>query len=120
MKRKMHVFSLCAVLVLFAFSLYMAWVIPARASLSAKITETQQSLKTSRGRENKQQAEYDKAMKELPAIREELKQKEPLAEEAEEKVTALKQKRKELRAEIKKLEEQQAEIGSESEGTVHE
>lgn len=105
MKKKAQVFSVSCVLILFAFVVFMVWYTVSMSSLDSKIAETRQSLETSRGRENKQQAEYDKAVAELPLVQAELQEKQPLAEEAESKVAALKTRRKELRAEKQELEE---------------
>ena len=53
---------------------------------------------------DKQQAEYSKAVGELPVVKAELEEKQPLAEEALKTIEDLKVRRKELRAEKKSLE----------------
>lgn len=106
--KKKNLFPMCCVLFLCIFTLFMIWYIPSMSSLAAKTEETRQSLETSRGRENKQQSEYDKAMEELPLVREQLLEITPLAEQAEETVAMLKARRKELRAEKSELEQQLA------------
>ena len=105
MKKRLSVLSSCCIAVLFAFSAFMAWYIPSMASIETKTADTRLSLETSRGRENKQQDEYDKAVTELPEVKEQLSAAQPQAQAAEEKVAALKARRKELRAEKQELEE---------------
>lgn len=87
------------------FTLFMAWYVPSISGIRSRTAETRQSLETSRGREKKQQDEYDKAVAELPVIQAELKEKEPLAEAAEQEVSNLKTLRNDLRQEKKNLEE---------------
>ena len=106
MKKRMNPFTVCCLVFLAAFVLFTAWYIPSASSLRAKISETSQLLETSRGRESKQQDEYDKAVADLPLAKAELNEKRPLAETAEQEVTELKARRKELRQEKKALEEQ--------------
>ena len=60
------------VLIMLAFSLLMAAWVPLRAALDFSMADTALSLETSRGRERKQQMEYDQVLKDLPAAREEL------------------------------------------------
>ncbi len=105
MKKRMNPFTVCCLVFLAAFVLFTAWYIPSASSLRAKISETSQLLVTSRGRESKQQDEYDKAVADLPLVQAELKEKQPLAAQAEQTVADLKARRKELRAEKKALEE---------------
>ena len=104
MKKRTSVFSVFCVVFFFAFAVFMAWYIPSVSSVRSKIVQTQRDLETSRGREDKQQAEYNKAVEELPVVRAELQEKEPLAEEALKTIDDLKVRRKELRAEKKALE----------------
>ena len=104
MKKPNSPFSLCCVVVLIAFAVFMVWYIPSLSSVRGKTEETRQLLETSIGREGKQQDEYDKAVADLPVVQEELKEKQPLAEQAAQKVTDLKARRKELRAEKQSLE----------------
>ena len=120
MKNKTSAFSVCCVVFLFVFTVFMIWYIPSMSSLQAKIVDTRQSLETSRGRENKQQDEYDKAVADLPLAKAELNEKRPLAETAEQEVTELKARRKELRQEKKALEEQLGGTESAQEGDSNE
>ena len=110
MKKKISGFSVCCVVFLFVFAAFMVWYIPSMSSLQTKITDTRQSLETSRGRENKQQDEYDKAVADLPVIKAELTEKAPLAEAAEQ----------ELRQEKKALEEKLAQSEPSQEGNSNE
>ena len=115
MKKQLSVFTACCILFLFVFALFMCWYIPSSASLRSKITETRQSLETSRGRESKQQDEYDKAVTELPRVQAQLEESLPLAKQAEETVSSLKARRKELRAVKKELEQKLSERDSSQE-----
>ncbi len=115
MNKRFSFFSLCCVVLLFLFSAFMAWYLPSASSLRANIEEISQSLETSRGRESKQQYEYDKAVEELPLIQAELAEKAPLAEQAAEAVSVLRSRKKELLAEKKELESMLPESGAEQE-----
>ena len=108
MKKKMSLFSVLCIVILFLFSAFMIWYIPSMSSLQASLNETRQNLETSRGREGKQMDEYNKAVSDLPVVKAELENTAPLATEAERTVSDLKARRKELREEKKKLEEQLA------------
>lgn len=104
MNKRFSLFTLCCVLLFFLFTAFMAWYLPSASSLRASLEEAAQSLETSRGRESKQQYEYDKAVEELPLIQAELAEKAPLAEQAAEAVSVLRSRKKELLAEKKELE----------------
>ena len=106
-------FALCCAAFFIVFTVFMAWYIPSISSIRSRTAETRQSLETSRGREKKQQTEYDKAVTELPVILEELKIKEPLALEAEQKVSELITIRNELREEKNNLEENKGVLSDE-------
>lgn len=108
MKKKMSLFSVLCIVILFLFSAFMIWYIPSMSSLQASLNETRQNLETSKGREGKQMDEYNKAVSDLPVVKAELENTAPLATEAEQTVSDLKARRKELREEKKKLEEQLA------------
>jgi chromosome segregation ATPase len=108
MKKKMSLFSVLCIVILFLFSAFMIWYIPSMSSLQASLNETRQNLETSRGREGKQMDEYNKAVSDLPVVKAELENTAPLATEAEQTVSDLKARRKELREAKKKLEEQLA------------
>lgn len=105
MKKHFSFFSICCV-VFCIFSVFMFWYLPSVSSVRSLIAETEQNLEVSRGRELRQQAEYDKAAEELPLVQAELQEKEPAAEAAEKKVADLKSLRKELRAEKERLEKE--------------
>ena len=104
MKNRSASLNLVFVVIFLIFSVFMAWYIPSITSIRSEIMRTRQDLETSEGRERKQQEEYDRAVEELPVIKQELSEKEPLAEELEQKVADLKARRKELRTEKKELE----------------
>ena len=115
MKKRIAVFPLLCALFLFVFALFMIWYIPSMSSLRASTADTRQSLETSRGRENKQQSEYDRAVEELPEVQARLEEMKPLAAQAEENVSVLKARRKELRAEKNALEQKLSESESSQE-----
>ena len=104
MKNRISVFSIFCVVFFFIFAAFMAWYLPSMSSVRSKTVQTQRDLETSRGREDRQQAEYDKAVSELPLVKAELEEKQPLAEEALKTIEDLKVRRMELRAEKKSLE----------------
>lgn len=104
MKKKTSLSGIFAVAVLLVFSLFMIWFIPSFSTVRVQLEQAKQDLETSRGRERKQQEEYNNALEELPLVEQELEIKNPLADEAEQKLAVLKARRKELRAEKKSLE----------------
>lgn len=87
----------CAALAFFAVE---------QVRLKAQIDDLTLSLETSRGREARQNHEYDGAVSALPDVKAELERVAPLAEAAKAEEAALRQQRKEMRAEIAALEEQ--------------
>ncbi len=101
-----------AVMLLFSLTT-AAWTV-VRKDLDFRLEDTRMSLETSRGRERKQQMEYDQVAEALPRTRAELAEVQPRADAAAEKVKALKEKRKALREEKKRLE---AEAGQEEGST---
>ena len=106
MKKRISVFGIFCVVFFFIFAAFMAWYLPSMSSVRSKTAETRQNLETSEGRERKQQAEYDKAVEELPLVQADLEEKNPLADAAEQTVSDLKARRKELRSEKEKLEKE--------------
>ncbi len=93
------------VAVMLMFSLLMAAAVVIRGHLDFRLEDTARSLETSRGRERKQQQEYDEVVAQLPLTRAELAEAQPMADEAAEEVKRLKEERKQLRAEKAALEE---------------
>ena len=91
MKNRISVFSIFCVVFFFIFAAFMAWYLPSMSSVRSKTVQTQRDLETSRGREDRQQAEYDKAVSELPLVKAELEEKQPLAEEALKTIEDLKE-----------------------------
>ncbi len=104
MKKRTSVFVIFCTVFFFSFSAFMAWFIPSYSSVRSKINETYQMLDMSRGREAKQQAEYDSAVTEFSLKLAELEELNPLADEAEEALAGLKARRKELRLQKQELE----------------
>ena len=90
--------------VMLAFCLYMVWYVPAMSALEFQLQDVTASLETSRGRERKQQYEYDEVIEKLPKTRAELAETQPKADEAADRVAALKEERKALREEKERLE----------------
>ena len=98
----------------------MIWFVPSYASVRSRISETRRDLELSRGREAKQQAEYDSAVAELPLILSELEEKNPAADKAEEALAALKARKKELRMQKQELEKAAQHTEEQSEDTIAE
>ena len=92
---------------------WLAFFAVDQARLKAQIADLTLSLETSRGREARQNHEYDEAITALPLAREELAKMEPLAQVAKERETELRQQRKDIRAENAALETQIAEAQAE-------
>ena len=105
MKLRTPFFTVFCAAFFFVFAAFMFWFIPSGASLRSEISETRQELELNRGREAKQQYEYDSAVEELPLKLAELEEIRPLADEAEQSVASLKARKKELLAKKKELEE---------------
>lgn len=74
--------------------------------LRAQIADLTLSLETSRGREARQNHEYDEAVAALPVAQAELARIEPLAAAAQAEEKELRQQRKDIRAENVSLQEQ--------------
>ena len=91
-------------LLMLIFVLFIVWYLPSINRLRFSLQDTVKSLETSRGRERKQQYEYDEAESALPQVQEELDRILPLCEAAKLEVKALKEERKKLRNERKELE----------------
>ena len=89
--------SVCALLAFFAVD---------QVRLQSKIADLTLSLETSRGREARQNHEYDEVVAALPEIRAELKRVQPLADAAKAVENDLRQQRKDIRAENAALQEQ--------------
>lgn len=104
MKKSTSLFTVFCTVIFLAFTIFMIWFVPSYASVRSKISETRRELDLSRGREAKQQAEYDSAVAELPLILSELEEKNPAADKAEEALAALKARKKELRIQKQELE----------------
>ena len=93
------------VLVMLIFVFFMGAYPILRSGLDFTLEDTARSLETSRGRERKQQHEYDEVVAELPLVRAELEETAPKAEAAQETVKQLKEERKKLRERKKELTE---------------
>jgi len=102
------------VLLMLAFCAFLAGQVILRARLDFRTEEAIRSLETSRGRERKQQFEYDEVTAQIPLTRAELEETLPRAEAASRTVEELKAERKRLREEKKRL-TQDAENGEQAE-----
>jgi len=91
-------------MIMLVCSLFLAWYIPSAGSLRFRINDLEISLDTSRGRERKQQAEYEQVVHDIPETQAKLDDTLPLAQAAEEKVAVLKAEKKKLKEEKKVLE----------------
>ena len=104
MKKSGHRFEAFFSVFMLIFCIVLIAYVPLKAVLDFRLSEAVLSLETSKGRERKQQYEYDQVTSELPRTRAELETAQPLADAALQEVTELKALRKELRAEKKRLE----------------
>ena len=121
MKKNSSLFTVFCTVIFLAFTIFMIWFVPSYASVRSRISETRRDLALSRGREAKQQAEYDSAVAELPLILSELEEKNPAADKAEEALAALKARKKELRMQKQELEKAAAQhTEAQSEDTIAE
>ncbi len=84
--------------------LFVSWYLPAVGQRRFQLDDVMKSLETSRGRERKQQYEYEETVAAIPVTEAELERILPLAEDAKEEARALKKERKKLRNEKKELE----------------
>lgn len=120
MKKNSSLFTVFCTVIFLAFTIFMIWFVPSYASVRSRISETRRDLELSRGREAKQQAEYDSAVAELPLILSELEEKNPAADKAEEALAALKARKKELRMQKQELEKAAQHTEAQSEDTIAE
>ena len=90
--------------VMLVFVLFIIWYLPSVSELRFRLEDVQKSLETSRGRERKQQYEYDETVAAIPVAEAELERLIPLTEQAESEVRELKTERKKLKNEKKELE----------------
>ena len=116
MRQRLSGLARILIAVMAVFCLIMALFLLLRGRLDFQMEDLSLSLETSRGRERKQQAEYDEVTAQLPLTRAELEEAQPLADAAAEEVRGLKEERKRLRAEKKEL-EQAAETAGQQEQT---
>ena len=120
MKKNSSLFTVFCTVIFLAFTIFMIWFVPSYASVRSRISETRRDLELSRGRESKQQAEYDSAVAELPLILSEREEKNPAADKAEEALAALKARKKELRMQKQELEKAAQHTEEQSEDTIAE
>lgn len=106
MRNKTHPAALCFCILMFLFVVFIVWYLPSAGSLRFQLEDARKSLDTSRGREKKQQMEYDETVEAIPAAQSELDRLLPLADEASQTVKLLKEERKALRDAKKELETQ--------------
>lgn len=102
-------FRVLFVTVMLLFCAALAFFAADQVRLKARIDDLTLSLETSRGREARQNHEYDEAVAALPEAKADLERVQPLAEAAKAEEAALRQQRKDVRAEIAALERQIAE-----------
>lgn len=91
--------------------LFVVWYLPAVEQRRFQLDDVRKSLETSRGRERKQQYEYDETVKAVPETEAELERILPLAEAAKDEARSLKKERKKLRQEKKELEASAGTVG---------
>lgn len=102
MKRRSFLPVLFSIVMLICV-LFHLWYIPAVTNRTFVLNDVQKQLETSRGRERKQQFEYDETVAAIPEAEAELERILPLSEAAQQEVKALKKERKKLRNEKKEL-----------------
>ena len=103
--RRGKIFRGLFVAIMLAVCVLLACFSVDQVRLRAQIADLTLSLETSRGREARQNHEYDEAVAALPLVQEELARIAPLAEEAKALETDLRQQRKDIRAENAALQE---------------
>ena len=84
-------------------TLILIWQVPASSSMAFRLSEAQLSLETAQGRERKQQAEYDRAVQDIQAAKEQLEAITPQHEEVQAARDAQVTERKELKARKEEL-----------------
>ncbi len=92
------------VLVMLAFSGFMAWYTVTIEDLEFRKNDAGITLETNQGQERRQRKEYDQAVIDLAEAKQKLEEMQPLAEEATEKAEAQKEEKKRLKEQIKELE----------------
>ncbi len=102
--KKKSAFPVLFSAIMLIFVLFIVWYLPSVSQRRFQLEDIRKSLETSRGRERKQQSEYDETVALIPEIEAELERVLPLTEAAKAEVKALKKERKELRKEKKELE----------------
>ena len=103
--RKKPILPVLFTVIMLVCVLFVIWYIPSVSARRFQLEDVQKSLETSRGRERKQQAEYEETVAALPEAEAELESLKPQMEAAQEEVKNLKAERKKLRKEKKELEE---------------
>ena len=103
--RKKPILPVLFTVIMLVCVLFVIWYIPSVRARRFQLEDVQKSLETSRGRERKQQAEYEETVAALPEAEAELESLKPQMEAAQEEVKNLKAERKKLREEKKELEE---------------
>ena len=104
--------------IMLSFVIFLTWYVPSVSQLCFELDEARLSLETSRGRERKQQFEFEQVQMDLPVLQSELAELLPLTETAKQEVSDLKARRKELREEVQILEN--AVAGDPAEESEHE
>ena len=113
MKNRRPVLPYLFSIVMILFVLFIVWYLPSVGALRFRLDDISKSIETSRGRERKQQVEYDETVSAIPEIQARIDSIMPLTEAAEQEVRDLKTQRKKLRNEKKELESQQDMSGTE-------
>ncbi len=103
-------FRAAAVALLLAACAVLVWSAARQSAFSRVLPDLEVQLNTSRGRERKQQAEYDEVSAALPLVEQELAEVQPQADAAAAQEADLRAQRKERRAQAQ--EAQQALAGA--------
>ena len=106
MNRLWRWFPLCFTAVMLLCVVFLIWYIPAVSGMRFQLDDIEKSIETSRGRERKQQHEYDQVVAEIPEVQSELDLLSPQVKAAEAEMDSLKAERNKLRKEKRELLEQ--------------
>lgn len=106
MKKRRSFLPVLFAVVMLVCVLFVICYLPAVNNLRFRLEDVEKSLETSRGRERKQQYEYDEAVAAIPEVQAELDRIIPLNDQAKQELQDLKAERKRLREEKKELEKQ--------------
>ena len=92
--------------------LFLLWYTVSIGTARSALEEAQNDLETNRGRERKQEYEYNQVVEEIPRVQAEIDALRPQVDAAEEEESALKADKKKLKKEKSNLEKQLKELAA--------